>query len=159
MSPNNLAPGFVTIDDACALIKSDTRENPVVDMDYLIAHTVWIETSHNFRIPKIRMLKPEEVYRNKRGKVIEYENIGDVYVYIATNFEKELLRKTIYDKYKELVGHEYKELGVRARSTVADDAQGKAAVQPRNNVKPIAKEGAVISGGEVISSNGENLSV
>lgn len=156
---NQLSPGFVTVDEGCKLIKSDTKENPVVDMDYLIAHTVWIETSHNFRIPKIRMLKPEEVYRNKRGKVIEYENIGDVYVYIATNFEKELLRKTIYDKYKELVGHEYKELGVRARSTVADDAQGKAAVQPRNNTKPIAKEGAIIGGGEVITSNGDGLTV
>lgn len=156
---NQLSPGFVTVDEAVALIKTDTRENPVVDMDYLVGHIVWIETRHNFRIPKIRMLKPEEVRRTKRGKIIEYENIGDVYVYIDTNFEKELLKKTILDKYKELVGHEYKELGVRARSTVADDAQGKAAVQPRNNTKPIAKEGAVISGGEVITSNGEGLSV
>lgn len=156
---NQLSPGFVTVDEAVALIKTDTRENPVVDMDYLVGHIVWIETRHNFRIPKIRMLKPEDVRRTKRGKIIEYENIGDVYVYIDTNFEKELLKKTILDKYKELVGHEYKELGVRARSTVADDAQGKAAVQPRNNTKPIAKEGAVISGGEVITSNGEGLSV
>ena len=159
MQENNLAPGFVTVDQAMELIKSDTRENPVVDMDYLIAHTNWIETNHNFRIPKIRMLKPEEVRRTKRGKIIEYENIGDIYVYIATNFERELLKKTIYDKYRELVGHEYKELGVRARSTVADDAQGRAAVQPRNNNKPIAKEGTVIGGGEVITSNGDGLSV
>jgi hypothetical protein len=128
-------------------------------MDYLIGHTIWIEANHNFRIPKIRRLAPDEVRRNRRGKVIEYENVGDVYVYIATNFEKELLKKTIFDKYRELVGHEYKELGVRARSTVADDAQGKAAVQPRNNTKPIAKEGAVIGGGETINSNGEGLSV
>ena len=55
--------------------------------------------------------------------------------------------------------HEYKEIGVKARSTVADDAQGKAAVKPRVNTKPIAKEGAAIGGGEVISTNGENLSV
>lgn len=95
----------------------------------------------------------------KRGKIIEYENIGDIYVYIATNFEKELLKKTILDKFRELVGHEYKEAGIKARSTVADDAQGKAAVQPRVNTKPIAKEGTVISGGEVISSNGDGLSV
>ena len=128
-------------------------------MDYLTSHTVWIEASHNFRIPKIRRLAPEEIRRTKRGKVIEYENIGDVYVYIATNFEKELLKKTILDKFRELVGHEYREAGVRARSTVADDAQGKAAVQPRNNTKPIAKEGAVIGGGEVINSNGDGLSV
>lgn len=156
---NNLPPGFITVEAACELINSDTREKPVVDMDYLVAHTVWIETNHNFRIPKIKMLKPEEVRRTKRGKIIEYENIGDVYVAVETNYQKELLKKTILDKFKELVGHEYKEIGVRARSTVADDAQGKAAVQPRNNAKPIAKEGAVIGGGEVISSNGENLSV
>ena len=154
-----LPPGFVTVNKACEVIASDTRENPVVDMDYLVAHIVWIETNHNFRIPKIRRLKPEEVRRTKRGKVIEYENIGDIYVSINTNYEKELLKKTILDKFKQLVGHEYKEVGVRARSTVADDAQGKAAVQPRNNTKPIAKEGAVIGGGEVITSNGDGLSV
>lgn len=158
-SNNNLSPGFITVEDAVELIKSDTRENPVVDMDYLVAHIVWIEANHNFRIPKIRRLSPEEVRKTKRGKVIEYENIGDAYVYLATNYEKEFLKKTILDKFKELVGREYKEAGVRARSTVADDAQGKAAVQPRNNAKPIAKEGAVIGGGEVVNSNGEGLSV
>ena len=159
MSPeSNLSPGFSTIDDAVALIKSDTRENPVVDMDYIVNKAVWIETNHNFRIPKIRRLKPEEVYRTKRGKTIEYENIGDCYVYIATNFEKELLKKTIYDKYRELVGREYQEAGVRAMSTVADDAQGKEAVQPRAN-KPIAKEGAYSGGGETINSNGEGITV
>lgn len=160
MQPNtNLPPGFVTVEEACKLIESDTREKPVVDMDYLVAHTVWIETNHNFRIPKIRMLKPEEVRKTKRGKYIEYENIGDVYVRIDTNYQKELLKKTILDKFKELVGREYKEVSVMARSTVADDAQGKAAVQPRNNTKPIAKEGAVIGGGEIINSNGDGLSV
>lgn len=161
MSPstNQLSPGFIEVDDAVKLIKSDTRQNPVVDMDYLVSHIVWIETRHNFRIPKIRRLAPEEVYRTKSGKMIEYENTGDVYVYLSTNYEKELLKKTILDKFKELVGREYKEAGVKARSTVADDAQGKAAVQPRNNTKPIAKEGAVISGGEVITSNGDGLTV
>lgn len=159
MQPNNLPPGFVTVDDACKLIESDTRENPVVDMDYLVAHIVWIETNHNFRIPKIKRLEPKDVYKTKRGKIVEYENTGDVYVRIDTNYQKELLKKTILDKFKELVGREYKEISVRARSTVADDAQGKAAVQPRNNAKPIAKEGAVIGGGEVINSNGDGLSV
>lgn len=159
MQNNNLSPGFVEVEAACDLIKSDTREHPVVEMDYLVSHIVWIETNHNFRIPKVRRLKPEEVRRTKRGKIIEYENIGDVYVRIDTNYQKELLKKTILDKFKELVGHEYKEISVRARSTVADDAQGRAAVQPRNNTKPIAKEGAVISGGEVITSNGEGLQV
>lgn len=156
MNPNNqLSPGFSTIDEAVELIKSDSRENPVVDMDYLVAHVVWIEANHNFRIPRVRRLSADEIYRTKRGKIVEYEQTGDTYVRIDTNFEKELLKKTILDKYRELVGHEYRELGVRARSTVADDAQGKAAVQPRNNSKPIAKEGAVIGGGETVTSNGD----
>lgn len=154
-SSSTLAPGFVSVDDAVKLIKTDTRENPVVDMDYLVSRLKWVETSHNFRIPKIRRLKPEEIRRTKRGKIIEYENIGDVYIYIATNFEKELVRKTILDKFRELVGREYKEQTVRAMSTVADDAQGTAAVRPRSNAKPIAKEGSVISEGTTTTSNGD----
>lgn len=155
MNNENLAPGFISVDAAVDLIKSDTRENPVVDMDYLVSRIKWVETAHNFRIPKIRRLAPDEVYRTKRGKLVEYENIGNAYIYIATNFEKELVRKTILDKFRELVGHEYKEQTVQARSTVADDAQGKAAVQPRNNTKPIAKEGAVIGEGTTATSNGD----
>ena len=158
MQPTTLAPGFVSIDDAVALIKSDTREKPVVDMDYLVSKIVWIEVNHNFRIPKVRRLSADEVYRTKRGKVIEYENTGNVYVSINTNFEKELLKKTILDKYRELVGREYKEAGVRAVSTVADDAQGRAAVQPRAN-KPIAKEGSTIGEGTTVTSNGDGLTV
>lgn len=159
MTPNNnLAPGFLSIDDAVALIKSDTRKEPVVDMDWLVSRIKWVETAHNFRIPKIRRLAPEEVYRTKRGKVVEYEHTGDAYVYIATNFEKELLRKTILDKFRELVGREYQESGVKAVSTVADDAEGKAAVKPRPN-KPIAKEGQSIGSGDVINSNGDGLQV
>lgn len=158
-SKTQLSPGFITVDDAVKLIRSDTREHPVVDMDYLVSRVKWVETAHNFRIPKIRMLKEEEVRRTRRGKIIDYEVTGNAYIYIATNFEKELVRKTILDKFRELVGHDYKEQTIRARSTVADDAQGKAAVQPRNNNKPIAKEGAVISGGEIITSNGDGLSV
>ena len=163
MSPKQtiLLPGFITIDEACELIKSDSRDNPVVDMDWLVAHKVWLDRNgpaHNFRIPKIRALKPEEVRKTKRGKIIDEEHIGDVYVQINTAFENELLKKTINDKYEELVGHEYRQLTTRGISTVADDAEGRNAVQPRAN-KPIAKEGASIGGGETIDTNGKGLTV
>lgn len=154
MQDNNLAPGFIKVEDAVKLINSDTRENPVVDMDYLVSRIKWVETAHNFRIPKIRRLKPEEIRKTKRGKVIDYEVIGNAYIYIATNYQKELVRKTILDKFKELVGREYKEQTIRAMSTVADDAEGKAAVKPRAN-KPIAREGASIGDGGVTTSNGD----
>ncbi len=61
MSPTNLAPGFISIDDAVALIKSDTRSNAVVDMDYIVSRINWIEVNHNFRLPKIRRLKADEI--------------------------------------------------------------------------------------------------
>lgn len=151
---NNLSPGFVPVDEACELIKSDTRQNPVVDMDYLVSRIKWVETAHNFRIPRVRRLAPEEVYKTKRGKIVEYEHTGDVYIYVATNFEKELVRKTILDKFRELVGREYRENVVRGTSTVADDAEGRAAVRPRAN-NPIAKEGSSIGDGTVSTSNGD----
>lgn len=158
MTPNNLSLGFDTVDNVVELIKSDTRANPVVDMDYLISRKKWIETAHNFRIPLVRRLKPEEIYRTRTGRVVEYETTGEKNVYISTNFEKELLLKTINDKYRELVGHEYRELTTKAMSTVADDAQGRDAVRPRVN-KPIAKEGTEIGGGSTVTTNGDNLTI
>lgn len=161
MNPTNnqLPTGYISVDAAVELIKSDTREHPVVDMDYLIGHTDWIETNHGFRIPKVRKLEQSEVRRTRYGKIIDYEIVGEENVRIDTNYQKELLKKTISDKYRELVGHEYRAATVKARSTVADDAQGRAAVQPRNNAKPIAKEGTTIGSGETITSNGEGISV
>ena len=93
MSPQNLAPGFISIDDAVALIKSDTRSNPVVDMDWMVLRTKWIQTGQNFRIPKIRRL--EKPYRNRQGRLVEFEHVGDANVTIFTNFEKELLKKKL----------------------------------------------------------------
>lgn len=162
MSPKNtLPPGYISIDEAVALIKSDTRENPVVDMDYLIAHKVWLDRNgpaHNFIIPKIRQLKKDEVRKSRLGKVIDYERTKILRVQINTAFENELLKKTIMDKYKELVGHEYKEFTTRGMSTVADDAEGKSAVQPRAR-KPMTKEGDTIGSSETVTTNGEGLQV
>lgn len=154
---NNLSPGFIPVEKACEIIKANTREDPDVDMDYLISRRGWIETRHNFRLPRIKRLSPDKIRRTKRGTIIEYENNGEYNVYIETNYQKELLKETISAKYRELVGRDYQDIGLKARSTVADDAQGKAAVQPRNNAKPIAKEGAYIGGGETITSNGDGL--
>ena len=155
MSPQNLAPGFISIDDAVALIKSDTRSNPVVDMDWMVLRTKWIQTGQNFRIPKIRRL--EKPYRNRQGRLVEFEHVGDANVTIFTKFEKELLKKTILDKFRELTGHEYAAKNVRGISTVADDAEGVNAVKPRPN-KPNAKEGdSIANGGAVIDSNGEGI--
>lgn len=156
----NLTPGFISVEDAIKLIQSDTRQNPVVDMDWLVAHVVWLDKNgpaHNFRIPKIRRLAADEIRTNAYGKTIEYEQTGSVYVAINKPLENELLKDAILSKYRELVGHEYKTRTVKAVTTVADDAQGRAAVQPRTNTKPIAKEGASIAEGVLQDTNGEGI--
>lgn len=154
---NNLNPGFITIAEAIELIKSDTRENPVVDMDYMIGHLRWIDAKKNFRIPKIRKLAPEEQKRDARGRVHVIETTGNVYVEIKDNYEKELLKKTLNDKYYELTNKEYAELKTRGISTVADDAEGVNAVAPRNRA-PMAKDGETLGSGE-ITTNADGLSV
>lgn len=157
MSPKaTLRKGFISVEDAIKLIQSDTREKPVVDMDWLIAHKVWLDRNgpaHNFRIPKIRMLKPEECYTTKRGKVVEYEVIENVYVEIRTSLENELLKDAISKKYEELVGHEYRELNIRGRSTISNDAKGND-VRPRVST-PLTEEGATL--GQTGTTNLNNL--
>lgn len=154
----NLPPGYIPVEEAVEIIKANTRENPAIDMDYTVAHLQWIETGGNFRIPRIKRLAPEKIYKTKRGNTVEYVEIGEYNVRIENSFDKELLRKTIRDKYAELTHKQYKEIVTRARSTVADDAEGKDAVRPRAN-KPIAKEGASIGSSETVTTNGDSLTV
>lgn len=158
----NLPKGFITVEDAVELIKKSTRKVPVVDMDYIRDSYNWIETGKNFRIPLIRMLTEEEYIEaskrpNRTGRVPDTEHTGDANVYVATNYEKELLKKTIDDKYQELTGHEYRKANVRGVSTVADDAQGRSAVRPHKN-KPNLEDGGSIIGTHGVS-NGEGLNV
>lgn len=155
---NNLPNGFISVDQAVKLIESDTKENPVVDIDYMVAHTRWLDTGRNFRIPKIRKLAPEERKRDIRGNVHVIENIGDVYVEIKNNYEKELIKKTLNDKYYEITNKEYAELKTRGVSTVADDAEGTNAVAPRANT-PNTKAGDAIGDGSTVTTNGQGISV
>ena len=154
---NNLNPGFVTIDEAIELIKSDTLENPTVDLDHMLLKQRWIDAKKNFRIPKIRKLSPEEYWKDKYGRTHTVEELGSVYVELKDNYEKELLKKTINDKYYEFKHKEYAELKTRGVSTVADDAEGKTAVSPRART-PMAKDGETLGSGE-ITTNADGLSV
>lgn len=155
---NNLPNGFITAEEAIKLINSDTKENPVVDIDYMVAHTRWLETGKNFRIPKIRLLAPEERKRDVRGNIHIIEKTGDVYVEVKSDYEREAIRKALNDKYYEMTNKEYAELKTRGVSTVADDAEGRNAVAPRANT-PNTKAGDAIGGGSTVTTNGQGLTV
>lgn len=158
MQNNNVPIGFTPIEEAIEAIKSDTLENPTIDIDYIVAKQVRIEPGRNFRIPKIRKLAPEERKRDVRGNVKVIEYVGDINVEIRNQYDKEILKKAINDKYYEFKHKEYNALKTRGVSTVADDAEGRNAVQPRANT-PNTKEGDFIGGGNTVTTNGESLSV
>lgn len=140
-----LPKGFITIEEAIKLINSDTRKDAKVDTKWLVSHIDWIEEKHNFRIPLMKTTDKNTVVPN-----------GNRYVEIITSFDKELMKKTIRDHYRDMVGHEYDAPITRAVSSVADEEQSGGAVRPRKS-KSIAKEGAVIGSGETITTNGEGM--
>lgn len=155
MDNGQLPKGFISVEEGIKLIDSDSRDNAVVDMSYLISHIKWIEPKHNFRIPKIKPVV------NEQGQVTGFDKIGSAYVYVARPFEAESLKEAIRRKYREETQREYDEQEVRGVSTVADDAQGKEAVKPRKN-KPNRKAGeSITEGGQrlINSADGSKVNV
>ena len=140
-----LPKGFLSIEDAVKLIQSDTRADAKVDTKKLVQSMIWIEEAHNFRIPLMKTTSDKKVVRN-----------GSRYVYVATSYEKEVLKKAIRDHYRDMVGRDYAAPTVKSVSTVADEEESGGNVTPRRR-KPIAKEGAIVGTGETTTTNGADL--
>lgn len=139
-----LPKGFLSVEDAVLLIHSDKRDNAKVDTKWLVSHIDWIEENHNFRIPLMKTTDKKDVVK-----------IGSNYVEVRNAYEREMLKKAIRDHYRDMVGHDYAAPTVKSVSTVADEEESGGNVQPRRR-KPIAKEGATITG-ETQTTNGANL--
>lgn len=156
----NTPKGFLTVEEACELIKSDTRSDAKVDTKYLVSHINWIETQHNFRIPLVRTATKEDIEAQLKARpgvrpkpIVE---TGSVYVAIETAFQRELLAQTIRDHYRDLAGKEFEEERVRAVSTVADEEGSGMKVNPRKST-PIAKEGDTINSGHTMTTNSDGM--
>ena len=156
MDPKNLPNGFITVEEAVALINSDTRDNAVVDTQYLVSHIDWIEEAHNFRIPLVRLTTKEEaeaIRKRYPGRRLNgLTNIGSKTVTIMTAYEKEYLKQAIRNHYKEVAGRDYTAPTVRGVSSVSDEETGGGAVKPRRS-KTIAKEGETIGSGSSRTTN------
>lgn len=164
MDNNSLPNGFISIDDAVELIKTNTFNTPTIDIRWLVGHMDWIEEAHNFRIPKVRLITKEEYadYMEKHHgrRPSELVQLGSVFVAINTSFEKELLRKTIRDNYRDVAGREYVQQTTRGISTVKDEETG-GSERPRATKKTIAKEGEIIgeSKGSVTTNSADGAGV
>lgn len=156
MNNNPLPNGFISVDDAVALINSDKRDDAKVDTQWLAGHIDWIEEAHNFRIPIVRFATKAEIDaqmkatpgRRPNGLI----NLGSKYVQINTSFEKELLKKAIRDHYREMAGREYEQETTRGISTVMDEETG-GSERPRKTKRTIAKEGETIGTGGSRTTN------
>lgn len=152
MDPKSLPNGFITVAEAVELINSDTRDDAKVDTQYLVSHIDWIEEAHNFRIPLVRLATKEEIekimkrYPGRRPNGLT--SLGSKTVTINTAYEKELLKQTIRNHYKEMAGREFVAPTVRGRSSVSDEETSGGAVKPRRTSKTIAKEGETIGSGQ-----------
>lgn len=139
-----LPKGFISIDDAVALINSDSRSDAKVDTKWLVRHIDWIEEAHNFRIPLMKT--------DTKKNVVP---CGSKFVQIMNSYDKEVMKRCIRNHYRDMVGHEYEAPAVQAISSVVDDEVASGA-RPRR-AKPIAKVGATIGTGETITTNGADL--
>ena len=156
MDRNSLPNGFITVEDAVELIKTNTFEKPTVDIKYLVGHLDWVEVAHNFRIPKVRLVTKEEyaelLKKFPGRRPSELTRVSDENVTLRTSYEVELLKKTIRDNYREITGHAYDKPSTRGVTTVIDEEKGADAA-PRATKNTIAKEGSIIGSGSTVSTN------
>ena len=156
MDRSSLPNGFITVEDAVDLIKTNTFEKPTVDIKYLVGHLDWVEVAHNFRIPRVRLVTKEEyaelLKKFPGRRPSELTSVADEYVTLRTSYEVELLKKTIRDNYRDVTGHAYSKANTRGITTVIDEEKGTDAA-PRATKNTIAKEGSVMSSGSTVSTN------
>lgn len=107
----NLPNGFVSVEEAIALIQADTRTNATVDIAFLVKNIPWLERNKNFTI---------KLLRHENGKVVDN---GIKYVAIDTDYQKELLKHAITEHYKDLSGKaiDPDAIGIRKITTAIED--------------------------------------
>lgn len=133
----NLPKGFITIDDALALMEADTRTNPVVDTSFMMRHYTYSRTGGNFTIPLLARDAQGKIYR-KGETFIHFEGEEDLWKF----------RGALKRHYKALAGKEIDENPVRHISTAVDPEKNPQG-RPIPNDKPITKAGQDLGSGEV----------
>ena len=142
MQPQNgqLSAGFITITEAINLINKDTRDDATVDLSWMVKNIHYIQENKNFRIPL--MYSDENKIAHKKG---------NTYVYVATSYEKEILRHAIREAFKERTGKDVNPEGrIKNKTTVYDPeyntlSQGSAI---QSNPNPTTKAGDNLGRGE-----------
>lgn len=125
---------FISVDEAVRYIKSHTASNPTIDMKRMMKGFNYITRS---RGTAYNIFLVERV-----GNVVR--PCGEVSTVLKNNYDVELIKKTLTDKYREIAGAEFNEQKhqLKGTSTVSDNGGN---VMPRKN-KPIAEPDQVVGG-------------
>lgn len=136
MQNSNLPNGFVTVADAIKLIESDSRTDAKVDTAFLLRNLPYLRVDGNYNIKKLK---------HENGKVVED---GEVYVMIASEYERAMLEHAITEHYKNVTGRVVnpESIGLRSITTAVDDEKN-ANGYLMNNDKPMIKAGEDIVSG------------
>lgn len=133
---SNLPNGFVTVADAIKLIESDSRTDAKVDTAFLLKNLPYLRVDGNYNIKKLK---------HENGKVVED---GEVFVMIASEYERAMLEHAITEHYKNVTGRAVnpENIGLRSITTAVDDEKN-ANGYLMNNDKPMIKAGEDIVSG------------
>lgn len=156
MQPQNgqLSKGFIPVEQAIALIKKDERDEAAVDLSYMANNINYIQEGKNFRIPLARNATEEDIksfmarFPGRRPSPIVI--VGSVYVYIATAYEKEILRQAIREAFKERTNREIAAEGKVYNKTTVQDDEHNTGARLMKNPNPTTKAGDDLGRGETL---------
>ena len=115
---NNSKNWLLTIDEAVKLIQSDTRDNPVVDIQAMVfaVEQRFLRVDKTFRIPFLG------VGKDRYGRPM-LTQIGEKYIIPKTEYERATFEHYLMAKYEEESGKsiDLERAGIRGVSTVVDE--------------------------------------
>lgn len=139
MQPTNqqLNPGFVTIEDAIKLIRSDKRDDAKVDLQFLVNNIPYMRVKGVYNIRKLK---------TTNGKV---ERDGEVYVTLYTQYDLEILKRAIQDAYSERTGIQFntENVGVNYVSSIIDQEKNQMSGRPQAGAEAVLQPNEIIKEG------------
>lgn len=121
----NTPNGFLSVEEAVALIQADKRSDATVDVAFLVKNLPWLEKNRNYTV---------KLLRHENGKVVDN---GIKYVSIENDYQKEMLKHAIVQHYKDLSGKEIDPdtIGIRKITTAIEDnnPQGRPTINTQSS--------------------------
>lgn len=134
---NNIPVGFVSLNEAIALINSDTRSDAKVDTAFLLRNLPYLRVDGNYTIKKMK---------HEDGRVV---GDGETFVHINNEYERAMLEHAITEHYRVVTGNivNPETIGLRSLTTTVDDEKN-AGGRLMENTNPSIKAGDELGSGE-----------